>query len=220
MHTTRSTQVNTGKLNADLVPADQLPFGTRVRLGVIRTVAVGLVATGAFVALADAASAKPPVPAIDVDDLSIGTVPPWTVPPTLPPVVTIPPIIVDPGTPTTVPPTVPPTIPPVIVNPTTTVKPPVPTIPPVIVNPTIPPTTVAPDPTEPTDPTDPVDPVDPVDPTVPTEVEGATETAAGPDTLAVTGNNSTLPIVGASLLGAGALIAGGVAFDKRRRARG
>ena len=65
-----------------------------------------------------------------------------------------------------------------------------------------------------------VPPTVPAPTTVPVEVEDATEVrGAGEDRLAVTGNNSILPIAGLSLLGAGALIAGGVAYDKRRRAQ-
>lgn len=202
----------------------------RVRLGAVRTVLAGLVAGGAILALAPGASAKPPAPGIDIDDITVMTIPPspptTKKPPVVPPHWTIPPVLVDPWfPPTTVPPTVPPTIPPVIVD-DPTVPPTVPpTIPPVIVNPTIPPTTVKPDPTpdptpEPTpDPTvPPVDqPTTVPEPTVPVEVESATEQRPAADSLAVTGSSPLLPIAGLSLLGAGAVIAGGVAYDRRRR---
>ena len=106
------------------------------------------------------------------------------------PPVTVPPVIVNPKPPVTVPPV---TIPPVIVNPE----------PPVTVPPAAPDATTIPAPT-----------------TVPVEVEAATEVRGSEAArLAVTGNNSMLPIAGLSLLGAGALIAGGVAYDKRRRAQ-
>ncbi|HOT80937.1 MAG TPA: hypothetical protein PKY13_13175 [Microthrixaceae bacterium] len=190
--------------------SQNLPTVDRVRLGVVRTIAVGLLASGALVVFAGAASAKPIVPDLDIDDITVATLPPVTIPPKTIPPFTIPPVVLDPGSPTTVPPTVPP----VVVNPTTTVKPPV-TIPPVIVNPTVPPTTVAPEPTP-----DPTDPTTVPDPTVPADVEGATETAAGPESLAVTGNDSNLPIIGASLLGAGLVIVGGMAYDRRRKAQG
>jgi len=161
--------------------------------------------------LAGAASAAPSLSPKGIDDIIVNPKPP----------VTVPPVIVNPKPPVTVPPV---TVPPVIVNP----KPPV-TVPPVIVNPkppvtvppvTIPPVIVNPEPPVTVPPAAPDATTIPAPTTVPVEVEAATE-VRGPEAarLAVTGNNSMLPIAGLSLLGAGALIAGGVAYDKRRRAQ-
>ena len=45
-------------------------------------------------------------------------------------------------------------------------------------------------------------------------------TKASGEPLAYTGSSPILPIVGASLLGAGLLIAGGMAYDRRRKQQG
>lgn len=66
--------------------SQNLPTVDRVRLGVVRTIAVGLLASGALVVFAGAASAKPIVPDLDIDDITVATLPPVTIPPkTIPP---------------------------------------------------------------------------------------------------------------------------------------
>ena len=197
---------------------------------ITRLVAAATLVGAGIVVTATTAAAQPMLPTppgIELEDITVETIPPVTIPPVTFPPFTIPPELLDPGFEPPVDPPV--TVPPVIVNPTTTVPPSPPTIPPVIVNPTttVPPVDPTNDPTdEPTDdpaevPGDDVPGADVPGADVPAEVQGATETASNgtPSRLATTGNDSVLPLVGASLLVSGSLIFGGLAYDRRRKAR-
>lgn len=186
----------------------------------IRRIAAGAVlGLGATVALAgplsSTAGALPPGGFPDLDDLTVETIPepPITVPPTVPPTTppwTIPPVIADPSTPPT---TVAPDP-----DPEPTPEPP------------------ASEPSAPTGGAQPqdgggddapapqvdqveVDAVD-VEPTpelaAVETADGSTDLAAGPRDGDDDGSGMLL-VAGVSVLGAGALMAGGLAYDRRRR---
>ena len=210
-----------------LISTSELSRADRLRLGVVRTVAVGFVAAGAVVVvggpLADSASAGPvalPTPT------SIHPPQTTTTVKRLPPFSTIPPIVVaDSGTPsTTVPPTVPTTVPPTTAAPTTAA-----------------PTTAAPTPKPPT--TKKPKSASPAA-SEPTSGDPTNEPAASPDvaplgspvvapiddqlvadggvpiTLGSADSTPVVPIVGGSLVGAALLVGAGLAYDRRRKAQG
>lgn len=210
----------------NLTSTSELSRADRFRFGVVRTVAVGIVAAGAVVVvggpLADSASAGP---------VALPTPTPIHPPQTTttvkrrPPFSTIPPIVVaDSGTPSTTVPPVPTTVPPTTAAPTTAA-----------------PTTAAPTPKPPTtkkpkaaapaasastsgDPTN--EPaaspdVAPLGSPVVAPIDDQLVADGGvPITLGAADSTPVVALVGGSLVGAVVLVAAGLAYDRRRKAHG
>lgn len=205
-------------------PESLTSTNSRTSTNSVRRILAGTVlGLGAAVALvgplSSTAGALPPGGFPDLDDFTVETFPPETIPPTIPPTTppfTIPPVIADPSSP------------PTTVAPDPTPEPPAPTpdseggqngggqhggagqVPPqqqTIVVPA-------------NDQTPAFGTIDPLVVNAdgaPIEVLGTSvERASGPRAEA-DDDSSLLPIIGASLAGAGLLLAGGLVYDRRRR---